>query len=106
MDRFSGRSFFRRSRPAAFAFSDILLVLLPLALMASFFYGVRALFVLGIAVTTALVTEALGCFLMKKEIPKGDWSPVVTGLILGPVSYTHLFSKRRSPTASPCSWSR
>ena len=83
MDRFSGRSFFRRSRPAAFAFSDILLVLLPHALMASFFYGVRALFVLGIAVTTALVTEALGCFLMKKEIPKGDWSPVVTGLILG-----------------------
>lgn len=83
MTTVSGCSFFRRSRSASHAFADILLVLIPLVLMAVFFYGVRALFILMISVAAALVTEALGCFLMKKNVPKGDWSPVVTGLILG-----------------------
>ncbi len=58
---------------------DVLVALFPVALMAVFLFGYRALVTMVIAMVVAMVTEAI--ILRKKDI-FGDGSAAVTGLLL------------------------
>jgi len=61
---------------------DVVLALIPAALAAVYFFGVRVLFIIGLSVLSAVLTEALIQKLTKKPITINDWSAVVTGILL------------------------
>jgi electron transport complex protein RnfD len=61
---------------------DVVIALVPAVIAAAIFFGMRALFVIGISIATAVLTEALIQYLMKKPVTINDWSAVVTGLLL------------------------
>lgn len=60
----------------------VVIALLPAAGFGIYNFGIRALFHILLTVGTAVLTEYLYCFFMKKPITIGDWSAVVTGLLL------------------------
>ncbi|AEE96351.1 RnfABCDGE type electron transport complex subunit D [Mahella australiensis] len=61
---------------------DVVIALVPTIIAAAIFFGMRALFIIGISIATAVLTEALIQYLMKKPVTINDWSAVVTGLLL------------------------
>lgn len=61
---------------------DVVIALVPAVIAAAIFFGIRALFIIGISIATAVFTEALIQYLMKKPVTINDWSAVVTGLLL------------------------
>jgi electron transport complex protein RnfD len=62
---------------------DVVLALLPAAIVSIVFYGIGEIVVLGTSVISCLVLEYLITkYLLKKECSVGDWSAVVTGLLL------------------------
>lgn len=62
---------------------DVILALLPAAIMGCIIYGVRALLVITACVSFSVLSEQLFCLIAKKKQTVGDLSAVVTGLILG-----------------------
>lgn len=60
----------------------VVLALLPAAGFGIYNFGIRALFHIALTVGTAVLTEYLYDVLMKKPVTIGDWSAVVTGLLL------------------------
>ncbi len=61
---------------------DAIIALLPLYLMAYYFYGLRALALGGVSVVTCVVADLL-CVLLRGEKPNPrDFSPIVTGMII------------------------
>ncbi len=60
----------------------VIIALLPALVASVFIFGARALLVTGVTVAACVGFEALYCVLMKKPVPVGDLSAVVTGLIL------------------------
>lgn len=60
----------------------VVLALLPAAGFGIYNFGIRALFHILLTVGTAVLTEYLYDVLMKKPVTIGDWSAVVTGLLL------------------------
>ena len=56
--------------------------LLPTLLASAFIFGPRVLLLTGVTVSTCVGFECLYCLLLKKPLPLGDFSAVVTGLIL------------------------
>ena len=62
---------------------DVSIALLPACGMGIYTFGIRALAVLVLCVASCVMSEFLFCLLMHKEQTVGDWSAVVTGLILG-----------------------
>ena len=64
---------------------DVILALIPAAVAATYFFGVRVLLIMGISVITAVFTEAIIQLIRKKSVTTSDLSAVVTGLLL---SYT------------------
>jgi len=62
---------------------DVAIALLPAAGFGVYNFGVPALFVLLAAVSSALLTEYVYERLMKLPITTGDYSALVTGLLLG-----------------------
>ncbi|WP_367925178.1 RnfABCDGE type electron transport complex subunit D [uncultured Ruthenibacterium sp.] len=60
----------------------VIVALLPALVASVFIFGARALLVTGVTVAACVGFEALYCILMKKPIPVGDLSAVVTGIIL------------------------
>lgn len=60
----------------------VVLALLPAAGFGIYNFGIRALFHILLTVGTAVLTEYLYGVLMKKPVTIGDWSAVVTGLLL------------------------
>ncbi|MCL1964412.1 MAG: RnfABCDGE type electron transport complex subunit D [Firmicutes bacterium] len=62
---------------------DVLIALTPAAAAGVYLFGVRAAWVLGVAVASAVATEALWQRLSHRPLQVGDLSAVVTGLLLG-----------------------
>ncbi len=61
---------------------DVVIALIPALLAAVAFFGFRALLVVAVSVLTAVICEWLSRRIMKREQTLGDWSAVVTGLLL------------------------
>ena len=62
---------------------NVVVALLPCVAASALIFGWRALLVVGITTAASVGFEYLYCLLMKKPIPVGDLSAVVTGIILG-----------------------
>ena len=63
---------------------DVVLALLPAAVVSVVFYGIGEIVVLGVSIISCVVLEYLITkYLLKKENTICDWSAVVTGLLLG-----------------------
>ena len=61
---------------------DVCIAMLPSALASVWFFGLRSALVILLSVISAVVFEWLYCKVMKREIPIGDFSAVVTGMLL------------------------
>lgn len=61
---------------------NVCIALLPAVLVGTLVFGARALLVTGVTVAACVGFETLYCLLLKKPVPVGDFSAVVTGLIL------------------------
>ena len=60
----------------------VILALMPNLVACVYLFGLRALMLTAVCVVSCVAFEYLYCFFMKKEIPVGDLSAVVTGLLL------------------------
>ncbi len=61
---------------------DVIIALAPATLFGIIIFGFSALLTIAVSVTSAVLSEALYCLLLKKPLSTGDLSAVVTGLIL------------------------
>ena len=61
---------------------DVIIALLPALCCGVYFFGLRALILTGTCIAACLVTEGLCRLAMKRENTIGDFSAVVTGLLL------------------------
>jgi electron transport complex protein RnfD len=61
---------------------DVVLALLPAAAAGVYFFGLRALLLIAVCVSSCVLSEFLFNLIAKKEQTVGDLSAVVTGLIL------------------------
>ena len=61
---------------------DVILALLPAALVAVWLFGLRALGLMLVSVASCVAAEYLSCAVLKKPSSVGDLSCVVTGLLL------------------------
>ena len=61
---------------------DVIIALLPAACCSVYFFGMRALLLMGACISACLVTEALCRLAMKRDNTIGDLSAVLTGLLL------------------------
>ena len=62
---------------------DVIIALLPAAVAGIVIFGIRALSVLAVTVSVAVISEFLFNYLTKKEQTVDDLSAIVTGLLLG-----------------------
>ncbi|PWJ44645.1 RnfABCDGE type electron transport complex subunit D [Sediminitomix flava] len=62
---------------------NVVWALLPAAAFAVYTFGLNAFFVIATATLTCVGTEHVLCKLSKKESTVGDWSAVITGILLG-----------------------
>lgn len=60
----------------------VCIALLPTLIASAFIFGPRVLLLCGVTAAACVGFEALYCIIMKKPIPVGDFSAVVTGIIL------------------------
>lgn len=63
--------------------SDVIIALLPAAVYGCFLFGLKAVFVLITTIVTAVAAEALWNIALHKKQTIGDFSAVLTGLLLG-----------------------
>lgn len=61
---------------------DVIIALLPAAVMSAVIFGTRSLLVIAVSVASCVVFEFLWSVIMKKPLPLGDLTAVVTGLLL------------------------
>ncbi len=61
---------------------DVILALMPAAFASVYFFGQRALAVILVSVISCVGFEALFCLISKKKLTIGDYSAVVTGMLL------------------------
>lgn len=61
---------------------DVVIALIPAGLFGIFNFGIHALMVIAITVLACVLTEYLYCRFMKKPVTVGDFSAVVTAVIL------------------------
>lgn len=61
---------------------DVVIALIPASLFGVYFFGISALIVILTSITSCILTEYIYCRLMKKQVTTGDFSAVVTGLLL------------------------
>jgi Na+-translocating ferredoxin:NAD+ oxidoreductase subunit D len=64
------------------AMKDVLIALLPVTLVAVYFFQTYALFLVTVCLVTAALTEVLFRKLMKKKVTLHDYSALVTGLLV------------------------
>lgn len=62
---------------------NVVYALLPIAAFAVFAFGISALALLAVTTLSCVLTEALFCRLSGRPSTLGDWSVVITGLLLG-----------------------
>ena len=61
---------------------DVIIALCPAIIASGIIFGLRALLLIAVTVIACVAFEYLYCRLMKKPIPVGDLSAVVTGILL------------------------
>lgn len=61
---------------------DVLIALVPAGLFGVYNFGIHALMVIAVTVLACVLTEYLYCKYMKKASTAGDYSAVVTGILL------------------------
>ncbi len=61
---------------------DVIIALCPAIIASGIIFGLRALLLIAVTVIACVAFEYLYCKLMKKPIPVGDLSAVVTGILL------------------------
>ena len=61
----------------------VVIALLPTTVFGIINFGLHALLVVGVSVITTVLTELIYELLLKKPVTIGDWSAVITGLLLG-----------------------
>ncbi|MBP1754218.1 MAG: putative rane protein [Firmicutes bacterium] len=61
---------------------DVLLALIPAGIFGVYNFGINALTVIVVSIAACVLTEYLYCRFMKKSATIGDYSAVVTGLLL------------------------
>ncbi|MGO3017649.1 MAG: RnfABCDGE type electron transport complex subunit D [Anaerococcus sp.] len=61
---------------------DVIIALIPTGLVGAYFFGLRALLVIGTCVISCVVAEMISNKVMKRESTIGDLSAVVTGILL------------------------
>ena len=61
---------------------DVIIALLPTTAMGIWFFGMNAVWLVAVCVSTCLATEALCRIAMKRDNTIGDLSAIVTGLLL------------------------
>ncbi len=62
---------------------DVIIALLPAAVCGCVLFGLRAVGVLAVSVVAAVLSEFIWNKIMKKDVTIGDFSAIVTGLLLG-----------------------
>jgi electron transport complex protein RnfD len=60
----------------------VIAALVPSMVASYLFFGVHALFLIAVSVITAVLVEAIICKMLKKPISIGDFSAVITGILL------------------------
>ncbi len=63
--------------------ADVVIALIPALAAGTVLFGPRSLFVCGVCILAALISELAFCLIVKKPITLKDFSAVVTGLLLG-----------------------
>ncbi|PNT91033.1 RnfABCDGE type electron transport complex subunit D [Clostridium thermosuccinogenes] len=61
---------------------DVVIALLPAAVSGVWFFGARTIPVILVAVLAAVASEAIACKVLGKDLTIGDFSAVVTGMLL------------------------
>ena len=61
---------------------NVSISLIPALLGAIYYFGIRAFYLAGLSVSVCVVTEYLWQKITKKQVTAGDFSAVVTGLLL------------------------
>ncbi|MCI6640385.1 MAG: RnfABCDGE type electron transport complex subunit D [Pygmaiobacter massiliensis] len=61
---------------------DVVIALVPAMLASAIIFGVRALILIAVTVVACVAFEYLYCKILKKPVPVGDFSAVVTGVLL------------------------
>lgn len=62
--------------------SDVILAMIPLLIWGAYVFGLRVLTVTAVSIISCVIFEALFNLLLKKKIPVGDLSAVVSGILL------------------------
>ena len=62
---------------------DVVIALCPAAIYGCFLFGYKAAIVLLVSILSAVLAEYVWCKIAKKNVTIGDFSAVVTGLLLG-----------------------
>ena len=61
----------------------VIIALIPATVFGVINFGIYSLYVIGVSIASAVLTEILCCIVMKRKISVTDLSAVVTGLLLG-----------------------
>lgn len=61
---------------------DVIIALAPATLFGVVIFGFSALVTIAVCITASVLTEALYCYVLKKKVTTGDFSAIVTGLLL------------------------
>ena len=62
--------------------SDVIIAMIPLLIWGAYIFGLRVLTVTAVSVAACVIFEALFNLILKKKIPVGDMSAVVSGMLL------------------------
>ena len=62
--------------------SDVILAMIPITIWGAYVFGLRVLTVTAVSVVSCVLFEALFNLILKKKIPVGDLSAVVSGMLL------------------------
>ena len=72
----------RTERTTRSVMMDVSISLIPALLGAVYYFGIRAFYLAGLSVSVCVIAEYLWQKLTKKQVTAGDFSAVVTGLLL------------------------
>ena len=72
----------RTDRTTRNVMMNVAISLVPALLGAIYFFGIRALYLAGLSITVCVLTEFFWQKITKKQVIAGDFSAVVTGLLL------------------------
>lgn len=72
----------RTERTTRSVMMHVSISLIPALLGAIYFFGIRALYLAGLSITVCILTEYIWQKVTRKQVTAGDFSAVVTGLLL------------------------